>query len=80
MAYDQAVADAIAENRQLRDANWRLQERAAELSSRLEGALTALREIQQVVPPRDWTRYAQAVLDNEAARPHRMILKTPNAK
>lgn len=60
-------------NSQLREANWRLAEKAAALSGRLEGALLALRELREVVPPRDWSRYAQSVLELEQSHPHRAI-------
>lgn len=72
-----AMQEIELENEQLRAANARLQERAQELEGRLAGALHALRDLRDVVPPRDWRPYAQQVLALEACSPCRKLMRNP---
>lgn len=46
---------------------------ASDLFGRLTGALKALEELKEVVPPKDWKKYAQAVLDVESNSPSRLL-------
>lgn len=41
--------------------------------SRLTGALKALEELKEVVPPKDWKRYAESVLALEEDSPARLL-------
>lgn len=63
---EQAKARLKAETESLRT-------RADELESRLNGALGALRELREIVPPRDWKQYAQAVIELEDRSPARRL-------